>query len=81
MTLVPLRRRQRWLPSRQERPGRVPLLNLGFCNLMPHADLRKAYEGFEYSHTSIMYNILHKIRMKTLCQVGIKRFLQGQSMI
>ena len=37
-----------------------------------HADLRKAYEGFEYSHASIMFNALKNQQVTKLVQVGIR---------
>jgi agmatinase len=40
-----------------------------------HADLRCAYEGFTYSHASIMYNVLQEVpQMKKLVQVGIRDY-------
>ncbi len=40
-----------------------------------HADLRVAYEGFTYSHASIMYNVLNEIpQVKKLVQVGIRDY-------
>ncbi len=40
-----------------------------------HADLRIAYEGFTYSHASIMYNVLQQIpEVKKLVQVGIRDY-------
>ncbi|MFC4261621.1 agmatinase family protein [Ferruginibacter yonginensis] len=40
-----------------------------------HMDLRKAYEGFNYSHASIMYNALEEIpQIKKLVQVGIRDY-------
>ena len=48
-----------------------------FCILQidAHADLRKAYEGFTYSHASIMYNVLQQIpQVKKLVQVGIRDY-------
>lgn len=40
-----------------------------------HCDLREAYEGFVYSHASIMYNVLKEIgEVKKLVQVGIRDF-------
>ena len=40
-----------------------------------HADLRKAYEGFTYSHASIMYNALQEAPgIGALVQVGIRDF-------
>ena len=37
-----------------------------------HADLRPAYEGFEWSHASIMHNVLRKTSIARLVQVGIR---------
>lgn len=37
-----------------------------------HADLREAYEGFIYSHASIMYNVLLLPNISKLVQVGIR---------
>jgi len=40
-----------------------------------HCDLREAYEGFVYSHASIMFNVLKEIgEVKKLVQVGIRDF-------
>ncbi len=40
-----------------------------------HCDLRDAYEGFVYSHASIMFNVLREIsEVKKLVQVGIRDF-------
>ncbi|HTM65415.1 MAG TPA: agmatinase family protein [Flavipsychrobacter sp.] len=47
----------------------------GVLQIDAHADLRKAYEGFTYSHASIMYNILNEIpEVKKLVQVGIRDY-------
>ena len=44
-----------------------------------HADLREAYEGFTYSHASIMYNVLEEIpEVKKLVQVGIRDYCQEE---
>ncbi len=37
-----------------------------------HADLRKAYEGFTFSHASIMYNALQLPQISKVVQVGIR---------
>jgi agmatinase len=40
-----------------------------------HADLREAYEGFVYSHASIMYNVLQQVpAVKKLVQVGVRDY-------
>lgn len=47
----------------------------GLLQIDAHADLRKAYEGFTYSHASIMYNILHEVpQVSKLVQVGIRDY-------
>jgi agmatinase len=44
----------------------------GILQIDAHADLRKAYEGFIYSHGSIMLNALKMPAVHTLTQVGIR---------
>jgi agmatinase len=45
----------------------------GILHVDAHSDTRKAYEGFEYSHASIMYNALESIPAITrIVQVGIR---------
>ena len=47
----------------------------GILQIDAHADLRIAYEGFVYSHASIMYNVLQQIpQVKKLVQVGIRDY-------
>ncbi len=49
--------------------------DFGILQIDAHMDLRKAYEGFNYSHASIMYNALEEIpQIKKLVQVGIRDF-------
>jgi agmatinase len=43
-----------------------------------HADLRKAYEGFTYSHASIMYNALKLPAISKLVQVGIRDYCEEE---
>lgn len=43
-----------------------------------HADLRVAYEGFEYSHASIMYNALKIKEVSKLVQVGIRDYCEAE---
>jgi agmatinase len=43
-----------------------------------HADLRKAYEGFEYSHASIMYNAIKVKGVEKLVQVGIRDYCEEE---
>lgn len=45
----------------------------GVLQIDAHCDLRKAYEGFRYSHASIMYNIVSDFsQIYNLVQVGIR---------
>src|SRR5690606_1517604 len=48
--------------------------NFGILHLDAHMDLRKAYEGFTYSHASIMYIALKIPQISKLVQVGIRDF-------
>lgn len=54
----------------------------GILHIDAHADLRKAYEGFTYSHASIMYNALNEIpQLSQLTQVGIRDFCEDEAEI
>jgi agmatinase len=44
----------------------------GILQIDAHADLRVAYEGFPYSHASIMTNALKLPQVKRLVQVGLR---------
>jgi agmatinase len=47
--------------------------DFGILQIDAHADLRKNYEGFKYSHACIMYNALSEIEQVTkLVQVGVR---------
>jgi agmatinase len=50
----------------------------GVLQIDAHADLRKAYEGFTYSHASIMYNALKIPAVSRLVQVGIRDFCEEE---
>jgi agmatinase len=43
-----------------------------------HADLRDAYEGFEFSHASIMFNALKIPQVAKLVQVGIRDYCEAE---
>lgn len=43
-----------------------------------HFDLRKAYEGFTYSHASIMYNASKIKNLKKIVHVGIRDFCEEE---
>ncbi len=49
--------------------------DFGILHIDAHCDLRKSYEGFKYSHASVMYNALEEIPQLTkLVQVGVRDF-------
>jgi agmatinase len=52
--------------------------SFGILQIDAHCDLRDAYEGFNYSHASIMYNALKEIPEVQLVQVGIRDYSQGE---
>jgi agmatinase len=53
--------------------------DLGILHIDAHSDTRKAYEGFEYSHASIMYNVMEEIpTISKLVQVGIRDFCEEE---
>jgi agmatinase len=59
--------------------GLLRLLNerhdrFGILQIDAHMDLRKAYQGFTYSHASIMYNALKLPAVARLVQVGIRDY-------
>jgi agmatinase len=50
----------------------------GILHIDAHADLREAYEGFEFSHASIMYNAIKIPQISHLVQVGIRDFCEAE---
>jgi agmatinase len=53
--------------------------DFGILQIDAHCDLREAYEGFKYSHASVMYNALAEIpQLSKLVQVGIRDYSQGE---
>lgn len=53
--------------------------DFGILQIDAHCDLRDAYEGFGYSHASIMYNVLNEVpEVKKLVQLGIRDYSLGE---
>ena len=52
--------------------------NFGILHLDAHMDLRIAYEGFTYSHASIMYNALQLPQIVKIVQIGIRDFCKQE---
>lgn len=53
--------------------------SFGVLQIDAHADLRNAYEGFEYSHASISYNFMKLPQVTKLVQVGIRDYCQEEA--
>lgn len=53
--------------------------DFGILQIDAHADLREAYEGFTYSHASIMFNALKIPQLKKLVQVGIRDICEAEA--
>lgn len=52
---------------------------LGILHLDAHADLRDAYEGFAWSHASIMHNVMTRVpEVGKLVQVGIRDLCEAE---
>jgi len=52
--------------------------SFGILQLDAHCDLRASFEGFEYSHASIMYNALKLSQISKLVQVGIRDYCEEE---
>lgn len=51
---------------------------LGLLHIDAHFDFRKAYEGFENSHASIMYNVVTKTVLQSLTTIGIRDYCEEE---
>ncbi len=53
--------------------------SFGILHLDAHCDLRKCYEGFEFSHASIMYNVLRDFpQVQQIVQVGVRDYCDDE---
>jgi agmatinase len=52
--------------------------SFAILQLDAHCDLRNAYEGFTFSHASIMYNAIQLKQVSKLVQVGIRDFCEDE---
>lgn len=52
----------------------------GILQIDAHMDLRESYEGFTYSHASIMFNALKEEGVVSLTQVGIRDFCEEEEL-
>lgn len=53
--------------------------NYSVLQLDAHADLRRAYEGFEFSHASALFNALKIKNIKKIVQVRIRDYCQEEA--
>jgi agmatinase len=54
--------------------------DFGILQFDAHCDLRRAYEGFTWSHASVMYNVLERIpQVSRLVQVGIRDYSEEEA--
>ncbi len=53
--------------------------SFGILQIDAHADLRVAFEGFTYSHASIMYNALKIKNIEKLVQVGVRDYCEQEA--
>ncbi len=54
--------------------------SVGVLHLDAHCDLRPAYEGFERSHASVMWNALRDVEgIRRLVQVGVRDFSEAEA--
>ncbi len=54
---------------------------IGVLQIDAHADLRKAYEGFEYSHASIMQNTLQAEGVDSIVSVGVRDLCEEEALL
>lgn len=53
--------------------------NFGILHIDAHLDLRKSFEGFTYSHASIMYNALNEVpQINKLVSVGARDYCEEE---
>ncbi len=56
--------------------------SFGVLHIDAHRDLRVAYEGFEFSHASIMYNVLRDVeQVERLVQLGVRDFCDDEQQL
>ena len=52
----------------------------GILHIDAHCDLRDTYEGFDFSHASIMFNVLRDVpQVRKLVQVGVRDYCDAEA--
>ena len=52
--------------------------SMGILHIDAHCDLRVGYEGFTWSHASIFHNVMTRLNVKKLVQVGVRDLSAGE---
>lgn len=56
--------------------------SIGVLHIDAHCDLRDSYEGFEFSHASIMFNILRDVsNVEKIVEVGVRDYCDDEAKI
>lgn len=55
--------------------------NFGILQIDAHPGLHKSYQGFRYSHASIMYNVLQMPHIIKLVQVGLRHCTMAEKQV
>ena len=56
--------------------------DFGILHIDAHADLRQSYQGFHYSHASVMHNVIHQpYPPAALIQVGVRDYCKEEYLI
>ncbi len=54
--------------------------SIGILHIDAHCDLRESYEGFTYSHASIMFNVLREVPgVETIVQVAVRDYCDREA--
>lgn len=57
-------------------------VGFGILHIDAHCDLREGYEGFEFSHASIMFNVLRDVpQVNTIVQVAVRDFCETEALL
>lgn len=51
---------------------------MGVLQIDAHCDLRTAFEGFKYSHASVMHNVIQETKLEKLVQVGVRGYCEEE---
>jgi agmatinase len=55
--------------------------HFGILHINAHAALHKAYQGFTYSHASLMHNVLKLPQIETVVQIGLRDYTKEEAQV